>query len=327
MEGKEKRTMLLHLKNTNAPVTMELTFDRIYRSWMKKLLAFVRKVSVERDKYLPEIEDKPEYSFFGTSEAVADQFFYFLMKDEMSSCTGNFTLDELDAYINDDCTLLERIENKNFMAKLCMFEFNGMLIGQIYDFYVSMWSCFEASINSLCVPLENAIQKKLNTSSFKKATKFFTQCMDNRIDKQEIIKVLNQNEQIYIKKFPQYVSFPDKINYLLNVLQMDYQRNPDEDKKILLYCGALRNTVHNNGVHLKSNHILTIHDHTFSLIKDEKPYYESFQDIMILVNEIFEIYVEIMRAWNIYSFRENKSEPPFSVSSESTPLNGDNLQI
>lgn len=305
MEGKDKRTMLLHLKNTNTPVTMELTFDQIYKSWMQKLLSFIRKVSSERDKYLPEIEDSPEYSFFGTSEAVADQFFYFLMKDEMSSCTGNFTLDELDDYINSDCTSLERIENKKFMVKLCMFEFNGMLIGQIYDFYVSMWSCFEASINSLCLPFENAIQKKLDASNFKKATKFFAQCMGDSIDKQELIKILNQNEQKYSEKFPQYISFPDRINYLFNTLQVEYQRNIAEDKEIILYCGALRNTVHNNGVHLKTNRKLTIHGHTFSLIRNEKPYYESFQDIMILVNEIFDIYTEIMRAWNIYKSKRN----------------------
>ena len=31
----------------------------------------------------------------------------------------------------------------------------------------------------------------------------------------------------------------------------------------------------------------------------EKVYYESYQDIMLLVNEIFDIYAEILKAWNI----------------------------
>lgn len=58
----------------------------------------------------------------------------------------------------------------------------------------------------------------------------------------------------------------------------------------MLYAAALRNTVHNNGVHLKANKELEISGYKFKLEQNNKVYYERFTEIMILVNEIFNIY-------------------------------------
>jgi len=72
-----------------------------------------------------------------------------------------------------------------------------------------------------------------------------------------------------------------------------------KDKEILLYCGRLRNTLHNNGLNKGDDKEIMIGNHVFKMKHSEKVYYESYQDIMLLVNEIFDIYAEILKAWNI----------------------------
>jgi hypothetical protein len=61
----------------------------------------------------------------------------------------------------------------------------------------------------------------------------------------------------------------------------------------------LRNTLHNNGLNKGDDKEIMIGNHVFKMKHSEKVYYESYQDIMILVNEIFDIYAEILKAWNI----------------------------
>ena len=276
------------------------TFDSVYKEWMQKILIFVKKISLERDSYPKDIFNKPEYSFLGTAEAVADQFFYFLMKDELSQSNGNAALDmlceyltEKDGYINE----IELIENRNYMITLCTQEFNGLVAGQFYDFYISIWSCFEAAINCLCEPFEDEIKKKLDESNYVKTLKFITDCMENDEIVAGISDALERNKDSFIKKFPKYISFPDKIDYLLKNILKSYSRNKKSDKKILLFCGKLRNTIHNNGLNRGETQEIEISGHIFKLERKEKVYYESLIDNIILVNEVFDIYVEIMRAW------------------------------
>lgn len=93
LDGKDIIPVKLYDDRKENYIETNYTFDRVYRSWLKKLLDFVKKVAEERDKYSEEVLKSAEYSFLGTAESVADQFFYFLMKDEMSQATGNSPLD------------------------------------------------------------------------------------------------------------------------------------------------------------------------------------------------------------------------------------------
>ena len=93
LDGKDIIPVKLYDDRKENYIETNYTFDRVYRSWLKKLLDFVKKVAEERDKYSEEVLKSAEYSFLGTAESVADQFFYFLMKDEMSQATGNLPLD------------------------------------------------------------------------------------------------------------------------------------------------------------------------------------------------------------------------------------------
>lgn len=269
---------------------------------MQKILDFVRKVSIERDTYLEEIKDKPEYSFLGTSEAVADQFFYFLMKDELSKCNGNSALDLLCKYVTEkdgDIDEIEFIENRRYMITLCTEEFNSLITGEFYDFYISMWSCFEAAITALCIHFEDKIKSKLDESNYTKMLKYIKSCVESDEDKIDIAKKFENNKERFIKKFPKYVSFPDRINYLFNDVLKSYSRDIKRDKEILLFCGKLRNTVHNNGLNRGGDQEIEVGGHIFKLESKQKVYCESYIDDIILINEIFDIYCEIIRAWNI----------------------------
>lgn len=301
MENKDEIPIRMYDSKGEESIEIVLTFDQVYRDWMQKLLCFVKKVAIERDEYMDVMFCKPEYSFFGTAESVADQFFYFLMKDELSGSNGNSALDILCQYVTTREGRINAMEyaiNRGYMIKLCTKEFNAMLIGQIYDFYISMWSCFEAAINSLCMPFEEMIKKKLEDSNFVKITKYIKSCLKDIDNETDIIDLFERNKERFIKKFPQYVSFPAKIDFLFGDIFESYSRDIKKDKEVLSFCGRLRNTIHNNGINQGGEQELEINGHIFRLEKRERVYYESYQDIMILVNEIFDIYTEIIRTYN-----------------------------
>ncbi|EQF26817.1 hypothetical protein QEW_0965 [Clostridioides difficile CD160] len=301
-------------KNIKMPLTFDdiyknikipLTFDNIYNKRMQSLIIFMKKVGYEASKYRispygDELISKPEYSFLGTSMAVASQFFYFLMKDQLSECTNNFALDFLCKYIStdkEDKTINENVflENQNYMINLTKERFNEMLTCQTYDFYVSMWSCFETAITSMTVTHEKKIIEKLSNSRFKKIKKF---CKNNISDKMNnCCDNLEDLKDKFDKEFPIFISFPDRTNYLLDEISEDYTRSEKKDKEILLFLVALRNTVHNNGVHLKANKNLELAGHLFKIEQNKKFHYESSNDIMILINEIFDIYLEILKCY------------------------------
>lgn len=299
LDGKDIIPVRIYDEQNEKYIETNYTFDRVYKSWLKKLLDFVRKVAREREKYPEEVLKSTEYSFLGTAESVADQFFYFLMKDEMSEATGNAPLDVLCRYISDEGIEIEFLENRKYMITLCTKDFNVFLQGQIFDFYISMWSCFETAINAIFSPYSIPLKDKLNDSYFNKNLKFLKQCFQEKEERERILKIFAEHKLEFIKKFPKYVSFSDEINFLFGDILKSYSRDKKKDKEILLYCGGLRNTLHNNGLNNGKDKEIVIGNKVFKMRQFEKVYYESYQDVMILVNEIFDIYAEILKAWSI----------------------------
>lgn len=283
---------------------IQLTFDKEYKEWMQLLITFMRKVGSESAKFeiCPigcKLLSKPESNFLGTSRGVASQFFYFLMKDELSECTQNFALDVLCEHISTDegnntITSVELEENRNYMIQLVKEDFNKILIGQIYDFYVSMWSCFETSILSMALTYEEQIIKKLSDSRFRKIKNIYYKNTNNGV-KNYSSSLDNLRNEID-KKVPIFLSFPDKTNYLFNEVLKNYKRDKKKDKDILSFAAALRNTMHNNGVHLRADKELNLAGCTFKLKQNDKVYFERYRDIMILVNELFDIYLEMIKS-------------------------------
>lgn len=113
-----------------------------------------------------------------------------------------------------------------------------------------MWSCFETAITSMASIYEGQILEKLSNSRFKKIKKVYGK---NTTDKTEnCCNTFDNLKNEIDKKFPIFISFPDRTNYLLDEVITNYTRDKKKDKEVILFAAALRNTVHNNGVHLKA---------------------------------------------------------------------------
>ncbi|MGG7162964.1 hypothetical protein [Clostridium ihumii] len=286
---------------------MQLQFDEVLKEWMNELIDFLKVVCKHRTVYeCLGVLDKPGYEYFTLADSVTSQLFYFIMNEELSNSSANFALKELCEFItldkeNNEVNMKKFAINFGYMKELAVNQFNAYFQGQLYDYYVSMWSCFEYSISAIFLPLQDEAQKDLNSSQIKNLKKVLNNkilCKINCEDsiKSEIIKEIERNSDDIIRKLPKYISFVDKINFLfVSDLLKDYSRDRKMDKNILLYCGALRNTIHNNGVHRKNDIEIELNDHIFKLKKDTKTYFENYKDIMIIIREIFDIYIEIIK--------------------------------
>ena len=185
---------------------------------------------------------------------------------------------------------------RRYMKKLICEEFNAFTVGSFYDFFISFWSGFEATLNKICVPYEAEIQKKLEDSAVKNMKKFLRKltvgfCEDaDDLDK-KLLSALDKNRVDLLKDFGPYISTPDKYNYLLkHVIGDKYKRDRNHDVGILEFAGAMRNTVHNNGVHLKADKKVDIDGYEYFLVKNEKRYSEDYADVFLLCQEIVDIY-------------------------------------
>lgn len=294
-----------------------IKFDNVYTKWMRALYRLIFHIASERDRRLIDVsrmENTPKYQFFGLAEGVADQLMYFFVKDQISDIHENNELNILcynilSGEISDVLPTqavfgaLNYKELMNYLEKIVCYEFNSFTSAQFYDFYISYWSCFEACINKICEPYEAEIREKLNNSQFKEMKKFLNGLYKDLPNREKIIKEFEDSKETFNKKFGKYISFTDKYTYLLkNIINKHYcTRDPKKDIDILEFCGAFRNTVHNNGTHLKSDKQIEIRGVTFSLEENEKTYSDDFSQIFVLAQEIFDIYVAIIDALDVIS--------------------------
>lgn len=286
-----------------------IKFDNVYSKWMRTLYKLIIHIANERDRHsvdTSKMEAMPQYQFFGLAENVASQLMYFFIKDQISGSRDNQGLDILcynilfgegnGPFLTDiGFDELEYKQLERFLAKLVKYEFNSFTSGQFYDFYVSYWSCFEDCINHICEPYEKEIRENLNSSQFKTMKNFFNKLYRDWPNFDEIISQFEKGREQFDKKFGKYVSFSDKYTYLIkNIIGNHYTRDQKADREVLEFCGALRNTVHNNGTHLKSDKQIEIKGMVFRLKKAEKSYFEKFSQMFVLAQEVFDIYVAII---------------------------------
>lgn len=281
-------------------------FDNVYTKWMNSLYQLVIHIAEERDNRnidISKMEQDSKYQFFGLAESVADQLMYFFVKDELSESNGNKELDSLcyqmlffkNNYLYDEYSELAYVQLKKYLKNLVMQDFNAFTSGQFYDFYVSYWSCFESCLNLICEPYEKNIIQKLNKSQFKEMNKFLKSLYGGKEYYEEIVENLNSKEDLFYKSFGKYVSFPDKYNYLIkDVLKDKYTRDEKKDRAFLEFCGAARNTLHNNGIHLKADKEVEVRGQTFKLEKGKKQFSDDYSKVFILAEELFDIYVAIV---------------------------------
>ena len=157
---------------------------------------------------------------------------------------------------------------------------------------MGFWSGLESCINGICREYEDAIQERCNASQIKQMKRLLKAMYKDKCFYEQMIEVFVDEE--VIKKFPKFVSFNDRRDYLFDeVIKDSYKRDKTKDRKILDFCAALRNTMHNHGTHLKAEKEIMIGDKNFRLPKGEKMYNEQFKDIFIIARELFDIYLAI----------------------------------
>nr|DAI27283.1 MAG TPA: hypothetical protein [Caudoviricetes sp.] len=284
-----------------------IVLDKYYEKWIKKLFNFILKIKSEHKKYYIQSLFCLEYSFFEQAEATTAQFLYFLAKDEMSQMTGNNTLELLCDYSsNNDKDLREKLFN--YLIKLCRDKFNDIFVAHFFDFFIGIWSNFEAAVTSICLSYEEQFQEKINNSNFKKMCKFLNKHLENK----EIIDEFKKKKNEFQNFFPNYLSFSDKINLLFKdvLSKSSYSRDIKKDKKIIEFCIKSRNTIHNNGINRMGSDEIEINGEKITLNKNEPAYYKSFFFMITLVNEIFDIYLEILNSF------QNKQNNKLNQSKE-----------
>ena len=282
-----------------------LKFDNVYTKWMLELYDLVKHIAGERQNHGIKISEDVvvpnRYKFYGLAETAANQLMYFFIKDMLSESEGNKDLDTLCYHLmnshDENYTESESVQLNRYLANLVIYNHNPIVQAQFYDFYIDFWTGFEACINLVCREYEDRIQEKINESQFKKMKMYLDKLCDKNedIEKDKVLIAFETDRESYIKSFGGYVDFPSKYNYLFKeVIKEHYKRDWKKDNETLLFCGALRNTMHNNGTHLKADRKIVIDGISFDLQKMQKMYWDSFGEVFILARELFDIYVAIV---------------------------------
>lgn len=294
------------IKIGDASHEIPLQFSCVYKEWIQKLLKLIQKIGYEQNRYylcayqngLNFIE-QPEYSFLGTSITAINQFLYVLIKDELSNATGNFVLPYLCKNISTGGFKIDYQFSLEHTGHLLKNDFNNVIGPYFLDTYFGFWSCFENAIISITKSDETVIKEELENRKFIEFKKFisknlFAEIKDS-LPPDKIENIIEEKRKEIIRKNPTYISFPDRTNYLFKKIKKYYTRNIQQDKETLLFLGALRNTVHNNGKHLKENMQIELGGKSFLLEKNKYVNFEHYIDSVILLNELFDIYCEILR--------------------------------
>lgn len=268
-------------------------YDCYYFEWMKKLFAYV---SVINDAIKIE-EDEDIKKFLENIQSTFSKFLYYLTKEEMAQSNENKLLiplsiamfqKESDSEIKSACL-------SRYIGSLSSNHFNELFTSFLYDFFINFWSNFENTITLLCDTIDEQIKNELKESNWKKIKKILKESLNNFENSEEILLEISKNKENFIKK--QFVSFSDKINYIFKIIKSDYNRDINEDKKVLDFGSKMRNTIHNNGKNKGKNIELEIKGKKIILEQNKEAYYENFKDIFHIIDEIIDICATIIKAF------------------------------
>ena len=275
-------------------------FDLIFEERIQMLFDF--KIMI--DKTIKKLSVNNRSYFLENLEIIVTQFLYYLVKEEITQSTRNQFLEVLcqhmatkteNRYNDIKCFLL-----KKDIYRLSSEEFNSLFVAFLYDFIINVWSVFENGINELCEIFDEEIKKTLNNNNCKKQLKF----LKRYIKDEEIMKILEEKEDEYIKKFPKYISLFDKINFIFKKIKEKYSREIKKDKEVLLFYSTLRNTIHNVGINKKETKKIEINGKKLEIKENSPAFFENYFDVLELIKEIFLIYIEIMRC--LYELKDQK---------------------
>lgn len=281
-------------------------FDKLLKDKVRYLFLYIYKLDeFERsiDKYIKKNGDS-FYMYLFLSRSATDQLVYLLINEEISNSIERkplFTLyDQL--WEEDDKDGINILFRKNQLYDLHLKEifvskFNAILQNFFFDYQFSMWSAFELSISNIFNILSENHEEKLKKSHHNK----FKKLLKNKIFKENKLSdsqtnLLDKSIDYFIKVFPKHISSDDKINYIFKEIKVHYSRDINNDKSILHFIRALRNTAHNAGIHNGNNISIIIDGFKYNLEKNKAGDFSSDINIIKLYFELLEIYISLILA-------------------------------
>lgn len=270
----------------------DYTYEYYFFEWIEKLFSYV----VALDNAIKNIQNKNIKNFLKDVQSTVARFLYYITKEEMAKSDENETLTPLclamfqKKYIGElEGSFLKRYITTSLNS-------NDIFISFLYDFFIDFWSDFENAITVSCVPFEEEIREILKKSNWKNIEKEIKKSLVIFENSEEILLEISKNKERILKK--QFIPFSDRINQIFKIIKLDYEkkynRNVDEDKKILDFGSKVRNTIHNNGKNIGRTIELEIKGKKIKLEQNKEVYYCNYKDIFYIIDEIIDICVMII---------------------------------
>lgn len=243
------------------------------------------------------------HSFYSSFCDVIDLQIFFLVNEELSNITGRCGFDELwnQVFEGNVEKYKYHLSGSHYvdMKDLFIWRYNSILGSLMLDFLVSAFSAFENWISKLFDEICDEQRKIMNNSRKEKIKKYIKVNYENK--KSDFTQLSNDEMEDLISKINSipkcdYFSFPDKLECIYKVIDKEnYKRNWNEDKNLVIFLAARRNTVHNQGIHTSKNKELRFKDRVYTL-EQGKPYkVDKYTEDLSLIGELIDIYTELLK--------------------------------
>ncbi|HAS8196735.1 TPA: hypothetical protein I7704_22795 [Vibrio vulnificus] len=259
----------------------------------------------------PEVEVQIS-SFFSHIKSICEQSLMFFICSEVSNSVEVRPFAALLKQLIDeryyDGTISVQGENRKLTKEsvddsltslndLFVNRYDSTVSAHIFDFQISMFSAFECWISKLCESFDQEMQEVFLESRHKKFDKLLTKyahAVKTR-NLEECVELRNRNIA-RLKKIPGgFISFPDKFNFILKKIEpCQYSRNMAEDKALVDFLRAARNSVHNGGVHRGKDMSYTHKGITYELKNNQGMYHNDYNDLIYLCSALVDIYESIL---------------------------------
>ncbi|HDL7056873.1 TPA: hypothetical protein PXM42_001530 [Yersinia enterocolitica] len=244
-------------------------------------------------------------SFYSQIRDICDLSILFMINEEISNATRGQLCGDLLSELLVENHLLDAVNFNEKNIKISAEDFNYSLVdiqklmskrvnqiigSHMHDFSISAFSAFEKWISTLYSCFSSELDKRYYNSRLAKAKKLLDAYVNATEDqcKDKIVERV-------LKLHGTYISFPDKLNAILNMIEPNsYPRDLSKDKKIIEFLRIHRNTVHNGGVHHGKPISVEYCDTDFSMTPGKPLNSNSWVRSIEFTGELVDIYTNII---------------------------------
>lgn len=181
----------------------------------------------------------------------------------------------------------------NNLQDLFVKRYDQTVGAHMLDFGVSMFSAFENCITHIAEFYQDEMTEKYMLSRAKKYSKYLKKYESSTSEEDK------KNWISKMRNVPgDFLSFPDKFNFVMNKVKSNYSRDYKEDCKLIDFLRASRNTVHNGGVHKGNTLGFTYEDISHQLVKNKAQSHNDYNDFIKLCAVLVDIYCAIAASLN-----------------------------